>query len=548
MPNSSKIAFIFHGEAKAHSTATPLEYLGDDIRKMKTILTPLWNIKKEGFLERSFFSEESLSNYKAEELDVLFYFTGHGIDYQYGKSIEYSLMLSHNNKQNITIKELVEDLMTHLSPKTLTIVLDACYSGQAKIETDSNNDIQLLSSSNYTQESYESWGVGGGLFTHFFCQAIEGACGKDATGKITLGDIADNIREPLKNQSQNIVEKTINLGKLSNLTIAYNKEIWEIKKVLKNKYTLKVLKEQLLTFYPRRGSNHNKIRHTDNFNELISILLNEKKYLGCILKKLHFKSSLVDEYGDTNCEDLKRKASLENKIDKLIIKVDEDTEKNLTSSTISGYYGYTSGGYSPTKTLEKLDLRDERSLTEIPKYIDEVLIGKKARTIELQLILPDALLPLNYQTEEINSRFVLLKRLVHRLNNHHLLDVEDEIDYWEENSQLIKEMNDNQVVNHIDSRGCVALYNKHQEKSVCILSNEPLSSQTKEIYDWGVPIVFYPQHSYEMIEGLDLDNCLVANAKNKMSQFMSNEFINNRATHLIYDDYYDVDFLPKTDI
>jgi hypothetical protein len=147
----------------------------------------------------------------------------------------------------------------------------------------------------------------------------------------------------------------------------------------------------------------------------------------------------------------------------------------------------------------------------------------------------------------MNKNLAVLKRLVRPLNNHHLINIEDEIDYWEENSQLIQEMKENTLESHIDKRGYVSLYNKH-ESNIAMFYDESLSSQVKEMYDWGVPILFYPHNGYEMIERLDLNDCVVANVKNKMSQFMSDEFRKSKATHFIYDDYDDVDFLPNTDI
>ena len=541
-----KLAIICGGRDAVEKTDTPLQFIENSMKKVEeTLELNNWICKPLRI--------DTLENYntwlddicKSEQVEeFLFYYTGHGV---YGNSISQVGFQLCFKEQKATIAQLIDEtrkvFSTEKEPKKIGFVIDSCYSGDAITERYNDEKFEILTSSD-SSKSYEKKGLykdnpdyGISVFSYYFCTIFNEVEQNDV---ITLEDISNFVNKSQEKQEP-LYSKALKRDKI---IIGHNKEINELTNFLKENHTLKTLKEKLLTYYPRRASNHNKIRHTDNFSELMNILLNERKYLKCILKEFDFESSIVNEHTTVDCQELKQKVSLENKIDKLIIKVEESTEKGLDSATISGYYGYTSGEYSPTKTVSDLDLSGEKSLIEIPKYIDEVLIGKKARNIELQLILPDVLLPLDYQTEEMNSRFVLLKRLVRRLNNHHLLGIEDEIDYWEENSQLIKKLKDNIAEKHIDNRGCVSLYNKH-EQNIAMLYNESLSSQIKEVYDWGVPILFYP---HENMNELKLEDCVVADFKNKMSAFMTNEFVKGNATHFIYDDYYDVDFLPKTDI
>jgi len=538
-----RLAIICGGIPKL-STEEPLQYIGDSVDNVISVLNNnQW--KCIPFKEATSTTDYKnlLSVYKGQKIEeFLFYYIGHGTG---SMMREFRIHFQENPLSVNDIKEATINALERY-PKKMALVLDACYSGNAIDASSSEKDVEILTARGRDEEAYEYIieGKGWSEFSFYFCNIFKTSQESDTLNLEQIGKyIADD--EQTGKDTFYLPNPSCQTDKI---IIGYNKEINELTNFLKENHTLKALKEKLLTYYPRRASNHNKIRHADNFNELMNILLNERKYLKCILKELEFDSSIVNEYATVDCKDLKQKASQENKIDKLIIKVEESTDKGLDSATISGYYGYTLGGYSPIKTVSDLDLSGEKSLIEIPKYIDEVLIGKKARTIELQLILSDVLLSLNYQTEEMNSRFVLLKRLVRRLNNHHLLDIEDEIDYWEENSQLIQELKNDSVVNHIDNGGCVSLFNKHSEKKIAMLYNESLSSQIKEVYDWGVPILFYPHSSYEMLDKLELNGCVVANFKNKMSAFMTNEFLEDNATHFIYDDYYDVDFLPKTDI
>ncbi len=530
---SKRIAYIFKGSASDGVNPKPLEHLTNNVEKIEEVLknNGAWDVKYFD-LDNAQTLKDALNNVmevKGIE-EFLFYYTGHGKCEQ----DTYYLIGENESRINLLDAFSLHDTYT----QKVSVVIDACESHTLINLWENERPYELLVATK-TGLAYEDNLSEMSDFSHCFYEAFQTIAKKT----FKLKDIYAEMEGKLPKQEPDYVE----IKSRERSVIGHNKELNKLTNFLKENHTLKALKESLLTFYPRRGSNHYKIRHTDSFKELFSILFNEKECLTCILKQLNFESPLLSEDETVDCEDLRRKASEENKIDKLIIKVDEDTEKNLVSATISGYYGYSSGAYSPTKTLTGLDLSSEKSLVEIPKYIEEVLIGKKARTIELQLILPDVLLPLNYQTEAMNTRFDILKRLVRRLNNHHLINIEDEIDYWEENSQLIDEMKKNRVMNHIDNRGHVSQYNKH-EKNIAMLYNESLSSQIKEMYDWGVPILFYPHNAYEMIERLNLNDCVVANVKNEMSKFMSDEFLASNATHFIYDDYNDVDFLPNTDI
>lgn len=553
MPNSSKIAFIFHGEAKAHSTATPLEHLGDDVKKMKTILTPLWDVKKEGLLERSFFSKDSLSSYKAEELDVLFYFTGHGIDYQDGKSIEYSLMLSHDNKQNSTIKELVEDLMTHLSPKTLTIVLDACYSGQATIETDSNKDIQLLSSSNYTQESYESWGVGGGIFTHFFCQAIEGTCGKDTTGKITLGDIADNIREPLKNQRQNIVEKTINLGELSNLAIAYNREVLEIKNILKEKFSTKEFKSKLFEFLDKDNLGFQKILSTENFDELLLLALKHNKpSLSCIFKEFGLEHGYLGEFSELGCMELRNKADGNLDVKKIIVRITSNNGKS-NDCTLKGWLQNSIDTLDSLAT-QNIDFTSDY-ISVLAKYIKEPLVNKNLayNPLELDLILDDMLMA--YDFYPLGCEIYRFKITIQLLNREKKV-----MTVWEKNSAFfetkqLEKIKDylfhiNEVYEKTDIEHCFS------DKKILIDSSHNLltTRYIEMIKNLGLPFVITPasdivtkvdfEWKNESLESLRLKGTgSLMKHYNRVNYYEKDEELETlneeKTIQFIYDNYHD---------
>ena len=548
MPNSSKIAFIFHGEPKAHPTATPLKYLGDDVRKMKTILRPLWSIKKEGFLERSFFSKESLSHYKAEELDVFFYFTGHGIDYQYGESIEYTLMLSHDNKQNITIKELVKDVMTHLSPKTLTIVLDACYSGQAEIETNSDRDIQLLSSSNYTQESYESWGVGGGLFTHFFCRAIESACGKDKTGKITLGDIAEDIREPLQKRRQDIVSKSINLGELSHLAIAYNKEIWEIKQVLKENFSIKQFKDKIFEFLDKDNLGFKEALVAEDFNALLWILIKYKREaLYCICQELDFSNSYIDAFKTDKCANFKEKAQNNREVKKVILRIHQSSSGSTDNCWVEGWLQLS---IDVTEPLEKLNIDFSSDyISVLSDYIAKALQDKflAKSPLDLDLILDDGLFRYDFYPLVEKHILMITTQFLSRNKNFFSSKVAT---VWKNNSELFEEKKLEPIekyiypIDEVYEKGDI-MYCFTDNKIVVNSAHNLLTIQYLEmIKKLGLPFVISPCSDIPTKVNFKWKNATMNDLKNKVIIALSKHYkqVNSLEKNIqfIYDNYHDV--------
>jgi hypothetical protein len=564
MPNSSKIAFIFHGEPKANSDSKPLEHLGNDVEKMETILDPLWSIKKEGFLERSFFSEESLSHYKANELDVLFYFTGHGIDHEDDTLDKYTLQLSDDETQNITTKELVAFLSEKLQPKTLTIILDTCYSGQASIETGNNNNIQLLSSSNYTQESYENWDVGGGLFTYFFCRAIESACGKDETGKITLGDIANHIREPLKKESQNIVEKSINLGELSSLPIAFNKEVWEIRKKIKQHYKtiefsiekqINRFKYDILRFYPRTKEElYNRIRTSKSMNDLLDVLFDDRKssYLYCILDFLKIEDNYCHTFqGNKECIEVKTK------IKGIIVVVEANTNNDAYKADIYRVLDNEkveeSGSIAET-TWENLYKK------ELVVELEKVLALNCVAKLELQLVLPIKLMKNEFKKEDIQiyviegmsskikwkNKFNITTKFLSRLKGY---GSEEDFFFslWDDNLTRYTQRSEQTIDSNVYCPSDVdSISNFCDNQALFLLSENSLVNDDKfvELYSLGIPFVITSQE----------DKCDFTShakykiwTKSKVKNIRSSSyvFINeiSEELHFLCDDGYSNEFL-----
>ncbi len=550
MPNSSKIAFIFHGEAKSSpNDKTPLEYLSDDVQKMRKALEHNWTIveKDEKKLKRSFFN--NLHSYKDDKVkDVLFYFTGHGIDHEDNILDEYTLKLSDDETQNITTKELVAYLNDKLQPTTLTIILDTCYSGQAEIETGNNNNIQILTSSNYIQPSYESWGVEGGLFTHFFCRAIESACGTDETGKITLGDIAEDIRKPLKKQGQDIVSKSIDIGELSHLAMAYNKEVWEIRTTIQEKFSTREFKSKLLEYIDRDDLGFKEILKSKDFNELLTLALKHKKSsLSCIFQELGIKNSYLEKFSKEGCQELKERAKHNREVQKVILRISQDTSGGLKKCMVEGWF-LTNIDTTEALGVEEIDFTSDYILS-LSKYIKEPLEGRKLakNPLALDLILDDGLM--TYDFYPLSCEKYGFRTTIQFLNRNSKAE-----SVWEENSDFFLNNSSKKIGDYIYE--IEEEYEKsmidscfEDDKIVIDSKHNLLSTRYIEmIKNFGLPFVFTPTSDVptevdfswkdKKLKDLRLKGCMAL--KKHYNQVVNHKKDGEKNIQFIYDSYHDM--------
>jgi hypothetical protein len=122
---------------------------------------------------------EDIDGYKDVEIDdLLIYYTGHG------RLFNDVFELQMSEKIGITLDKLYgyikQNFENHaLLPKRITIVVDACYSGQAvKKTTMQFGTSEILASSLEGMKSFETGFSNGvtsdmSLFSHYFCDAIE---------------------------------------------------------------------------------------------------------------------------------------------------------------------------------------------------------------------------------------------------------------------------------------------------------------------------------------------------------------------------------------
>lgn len=183
-------------------------------------------------------SVEDLFNYNGEA--VLFYFAGHGhID-----TGDSYLLLSDSESGNDGLSlSFVLNLAHKSKARNKIIVLDSCFSGAAaadvlKPDTSLISDgMTILTAS--TAEQYASETGSGGLFTHLFVDALEGAA-SDLIGRITPGAVYAHVDQSLGDWEQRPVFKT-NISRFFSL------------RSVKPKLSIEQLLH-LTTFFPMPGS------------------------------------------------------------------------------------------------------------------------------------------------------------------------------------------------------------------------------------------------------------------------------------------------------
>ncbi len=400
----------------------------------------------------------ALDNFQGENVDeFLFFYTGHGDTCPIEKKLELKLFYGNPPLSINRIFALLEPI----APKNIAIVLDACYSGNYKTVEFTDKSVQILSSSQYFQPSYEfteedekKYGkkIENSVFSHFFCEAI-----KELDGKITLNRIEENIRPKLEEHFQSEYFK-----QQESLLISFGNN--PIVLVDKNKNTPKELtlfsqqketfldslqastfdcsKEEFLECAKEYIGNQLyllKIEAESNIKNMIKILYDssQKEDLASILHDLKAKIDfdellnqwVAEHYNQDNEKVLKEKGLVENQEDRIYVLM-QHIEASKYRVIISPRY---SKGNNKQFVLEDIDLEECQS-----KFIDN--FGRVKRNASIHLIVPEELYLQNIRLWAKRSRKLL--DLAHPLYLHTLERFNESIDNY---SWMIEEWNDSFV-------------------------------------------------------------------------------------------------------
>ncbi len=234
-----KVAFILSGLPDG------LNHLDKNREKVAT------KLKEYGWEVKPFiFSNLTTLNTYIEEIkdkeieDFIFFYTGHGDT----SNVDNVLTLRLHDNTTVDINSLNRDYFSKLKFKRISIILDACYSGNFN-EQKIRDSMEYLCSSDFDEESFECETLEQSYFSYYFCEAID-----ENSGTITLENINEYIQKEVEIQSSK--------------HISFNSKMIIADKILQE------AKDNILSEYQPI------ITYTDNKNIPINTLLSSaKKYL-----------------------------------------------------------------------------------------------------------------------------------------------------------------------------------------------------------------------------------------------------------------------------
>ena len=162
---------------------------------------------------------------KKGKTDVYVFFSGHGYPSDDGKGLyflPYGVDKNFMERTAVKQKEVVSALQA-VQPKTVTIFIDSCYSGQIRggdtlvagakpiafkqNETAYPADFTVITASSLDQISWSSPDLKHGLFSYFLMKGFEGEADLNKDGKITAAEIQEYLTDMVGRQAMGMNRK-----------------------------------------------------------------------------------------------------------------------------------------------------------------------------------------------------------------------------------------------------------------------------------------------------------------------------------------------------
>ena len=157
--------------------------------------------------------------------DVYVFYSGHGLPAADGKGL-YLLPQKTDrdliSKTAVQVQEIISDIQS-TKPKSVTLFLDACYSGQSRtgetliasarpIVIKSNTQIfpenfNVITASQNDQISSSNPDLKHGIFSYYLMRGMEGDADMNKDGKITLGEMQSYLMENVSRQAATMSRK-----------------------------------------------------------------------------------------------------------------------------------------------------------------------------------------------------------------------------------------------------------------------------------------------------------------------------------------------------
>jgi hypothetical protein len=160
-----------------------------------------------------------------DKTDVYVFYSGHGLPAPDGKSLYF---LPHGVDKELLSRTAVgqNEIVAALSaskPKSVTMFIDACYSGQTRggdvllanakplsLKADTNaypSNFTVITASANDQISSSSPELKHGIFSFYLMKGLEGEADANKDGKITVGEIQDYLSDKVSRQAMTLNRK-----------------------------------------------------------------------------------------------------------------------------------------------------------------------------------------------------------------------------------------------------------------------------------------------------------------------------------------------------
>ncbi|MGQ9679095.1 MAG: caspase family protein, partial [bacterium] len=237
--NSDAIAVVIANKQYEAAEVPDVDYADNDGKILKEYLKKTLGYKEENIIflenakksdfERVFGSEKDykgkLYNYvKANKSDVFIYYTGHGapdIETKSGYFVPVDCHPDYIRLNGYALETFYKNLL-QIPAKSITVVIDACFSGAsergmliaqasplvvASMPKEISGNLNLFTSSG--PDEISSWypEKRHSLFTYYFLKALQGEGDKNKDEAITLGELKEYVSENVSYRAQRLNRK-----------------------------------------------------------------------------------------------------------------------------------------------------------------------------------------------------------------------------------------------------------------------------------------------------------------------------------------------------
>ena len=287
---SKQIALICKG-FKSLEGSNDLKYLDNSVNEVSTVLNTYWKMEEPYIISDTGALKNKITSFREDFDEFLFYYVGHGVV----ENDKFYIVGSENDR--INLKDIL--LLTEQWNKKVTIVLDACYSGQFINEWDNKIKYEIFTSSN-TKVAYEDPTYEMAFFTYNFCRAIQK---NNQYENLSVENIYNEINDIVATRQRCTHHRVKSYGHISNVMSQCNK-IYSISQGLAEpikKIKLPKLNQIFLIFNEdniskRKYQVEGHIQYEDDFeNDLIEFTFTD---IYDELQQENFIQKLVDEFDE----------------------------------------------------------------------------------------------------------------------------------------------------------------------------------------------------------------------------------------------------------